>query len=227
MAIHIRTFEKTIAEACENNKPLIIESKTAQQAFIADLKAPLSKDKRIEHVYMGTVQNRNRPLYNRASFMLRCPRRSIYFSPDIHFNEQNELIVMESRFKKSYFINDLDSIFIVVDALHKLYIKHDQEETKKEKINSLKATSMFGKLKEIAEEDGFEYAITRKKLYAVLLIKLTNRDALNIHVPYKNFQEVMQQVRPLIKTIRELTQQGITFKIQGFGYVSWNTIESE
>lgn len=227
MAIHIRTFEKTIAAACENNKPLIIESQTAQQAFITALKDPLSKDKRIDHVYMGTVQNSKRPLYHRASLTIRCPRRYTYFSPDIQFNEQNELVITGSRFKKNYYINDLDSIFAVVEALHKLYIKEDQEETKKEKINALKATSMFGKLKEIAEEDGFEYAITRKKLYAVLLIKLTNRDALNIHVPYKNFQEVMQQVRPLIKTIRELTQQGITFKIQGFGYISWNTIEPE
>ena len=37
----------------------------------------------------------------------------------------------------------------------------------------------------------------------------------------------MQEVRPMIKTIRELSQRGITFKIKGFGYVKWQSTKNE
>ena len=226
MAIHYRKLEKVIAEICENNKPLVIHNATERKQFIESLKEPFSDDKRIRTFYTGRSQNNKRPWYDYIEPMIHSSRRSSYHSVRISFNEQDELII-GSDDKKNNYVSGLADIWVVIDALHKLIMQDDQEQLKKEKINTLKATSMFGKLKEIAAEDGFEYAIEKKKLFATLMVKLNNRDALNIRVPYKNFQEVMQQVRPIIKSIRELTESGVNFQIKGFGYVSWNTAKTD
>ena len=228
MAIHHKKLEKVIAEICENNQPLVIHNATERKQFIESLKEPLSKDKRVRTVYMGRAQSSKRPSwYDYIDPMIHSARRTTYCSPQISFNEQNELTIGSGTVKKQNYVGGLADIFAVIDALHKLFEQDDKEELKKEKINTLKATSMFGKLKEIAAEDGFEYAIEKKKLFATLMVKLNNRDALNIRVPYKNFQEVMQQVRPIIKSIRELTESGVNFQIKGFGYVSWNTAKTD
>ena len=227
MAIHIRTLEKAVAEVCKDNKPLIIESAEGRRAFIESLKAPLTADKRIDRVYMGTVQSSKRSLYHKASAVISTPRRSSYFEPEFCFNERHEFVLNYYSFKKDYYLNGLEDLWRVVDTLHKMYILDDQELKKQEKINLLKTNSMVAKLKEIAAEDGFEYAAEQARTFVNLMVKLTNRDALMIQVPYKNFQEVMQEVRPMIKTIRELSQRGITFKIKGFGYVKWQSTKNE
>ncbi len=226
MGIHIRTIEKLAAEAFKNDLPLVIIDKDEQTAFLENLKKQLNIDEKwIMHISNHKGWNDKKGHYVGLSIRLKTPDGGYGFAPEIQFNLQNELVLTYYSFRKEYYCASSHTFLKFLEQLFELYKVAEQNQRKVDKINALKMNSIVAKVKEIAQEDDFEYACHEEATKVNLMIKLSNRDALIIHVPYKNFQDVMQQIRPIIKTIRELTKSGITFKIKGFGYTIWDKPE--
>jgi hypothetical protein len=85
----------------------------------------------------------------------------------------------------------------------------------------------MAKMREIAREDKLEFITKEMKSQLRFTVKLAEKEMLEIDIPYKNFQNVLMQVRSAIKTIRELRQNGVILWIKRYTYHTpdWQKIQ--
>jgi hypothetical protein len=210
-----KTIEKIVATMSEKAVPIIAQGIQQQDEAFAKFKAfIIESDERLQ-VSTGSRSGKKNEWTKLLSVYLKY-HNSYYFPsiPRIQFDELNRLVMCEEHFKQTYPI-DYATFPLVINELFKLNDIEEADKKKKEKLRDLKTQGILAKFKAIADEDGFEYTYEQSTLKVVLKIKLPRNKALHIDVPFANFQEVMQNVRDLIKNVEELTGKGISFRVKG------------
>lgn len=218
-ALHHRTFEKTLIAVCKDNEPFVVQGTNAQKNYLVALQKKLSGMQFISYVSMGTRGSSGSDLYD--YLYVRVTEDNAFY---VHFNKQNQLIIKTYYSESELYMSGMITIQTLFDALAPLYEALKNKDIKNKKIKQLKKNTIIAFIKNIAEKEGFKYQYTEMTHHINLQVKLNDRDALTIRVPFKRFQEVMQQMTPVLKTIRELMERDITIGIKPFDkYVRWIT----
>jgi len=137
----------------------------------------------------------------------------------IFFNNSNELCF---KYKNQFFYDgNLEKLSLFFEKLDVEYEKNLFEINKKEKIKSLKIKAIEANIAELSKTDNFDFFINHSTIKLNLHIKISNRNELIIHIPFNKFQETLNNVRSIIKTIRDLDVIGVQFKIKGHSNISW------
>ncbi len=216
-----------ISAALAGIEPLVVSSLDEQRRLLQEWHEKLkSKDGRRSYssfgeTYSGSyVKGQGRP---HLSLHLQTPHRGYYDTiySDVKFNEDNQLTLGVSSYNWSWSLGGLHDLEKFTRLANEFFEDKHKEDLRREKLQNLKTNSIVAKLAEIAKEDNFEYAYEQNARQVNLYVKLPGGNALGIQVPFGRFQEVMQQVRPLVKSVRELTEGGVVFSIKKAGWRNW------
>lgn len=173
--------------------------------------------------------------YDYVYMYVANPRKSGYtygetMKANLFFDQSGRLVVgpETSTKARAWPIGDKSDLVRYCQAILQCYEDVYAEEKKKQKIRDLKAGGILAHLKAIAEEDGFEYDHRRNTQRITLYVKLSERNMLTVAVPFGKFQEIMQEMRPIIQLGREMASKGILFQIGPHGrYHSWKKASPE
>ena len=241
ISLHNRTLTKILREQFKGETPIVKSDLLEQNELIAAIKNKLSTMdgfQLLEEVYYPRYERE----YKKACFF-KIPSSSKYYSHQefiLKFNELN-VFTIEANYKKvNSPVYDLEQIYTLTDKMKSEYKRLDinyvrmqkakpkyeaaqrkrQENNslKRQKIKSLKDRAILAKISQIAKEDKFEFCLKEYTTKIKLLVRLTNIEQMEIDIPYKQFQEALQNLRVTIKTIQELRHSGIAFKIRRIGY---------
>ncbi len=215
MTINHRRLDKILKEIFTEGDTIIVNGLSAQTTYIKDLYA--NKLKGIKSIYTSIKKVR---YYQKTDYEEYL---SFYYGRDDDYESMNNSFDIEFSGNKltinehysRYEISDIKDIDILVERLKVEYEKAKSAKIKKEKIINLKTNAIVSAIKQIAEEEDIEYNFTSQKNKITLLIKLTNRDALHIDIPFSKFQEVIPLVQSAISEVKSLYSKGIVFKIKG------------
>jgi hypothetical protein len=207
-----KTIEKITATISEQTVPIIAKTTTEQEEMFDKVKAFIEKDKRL-HTGNGS-RSRKKTWTKYITIYLK--RHDYYFPsiPPIQFDDDGCLVMYEDNYKKPCPI-DFTTLPLIINEMFKLHEIEEADKKKKQKMRDLKTQGILARFKEIAQEDGFEYSYEQSTTKVILRVKLPKNKALHVDVPFSNFQEVMQNVRDLIRNVEELTSKGISFRIKG------------
>jgi hypothetical protein len=208
-----KTIEKITAQISENAVPIIARTPKEQEAVFDQFKAFIESDKRLR-VSNGSRSSDKNAWSKYLSIYLSSYDYYFPSIPSIQFDTLDRLVMYEDHFKKACPI-DYATFPLIINALYKLHEIEEADKKKKQKMRDLKTQGILAKFKQIAAEDGFDYTYEQSTTKVVLSIKLPKNKTLHVDVPFSNFQEVMQNVRDLIKNVEELTGKGISFRVKG------------
>jgi len=219
MLLNKKQSKLLFSEIFDETDLITVEGITAQNQFIEQF-LPTAKalGKGIEASISTYSTDRKAGTFKRIALIIHNPYVRDYNWCYIEFN--NNKLSFSNHYAHGYFKN-IEKLKLFIAKLHEKFDEENNKKIKKEKINKLKANAVVASIQTMAEEEGFEYSFTYDKTKINLLVRLSKTNALNIYIPYGKFQEVLQKVRDTIKTIRNLHDSGIIFKIQGASRVRW------
>lgn len=227
MSLHSRTIAKVLREHFTGDNLPVMKSPKEQKKLIVLLKSKLEKTKGImistfySHqdidpdrcCHFEVSEQEYRYDYNSDSFTLQ-------------FNENNELII--EHYYSHAMVYQIEQIDTFIERLKEEYKNKKARQLKREKINKLKQQAIVAKVKEIAREDLFEFYVQEYAIKLKLTVRIEGGKVVEFDIPYKQFQDVLKDLRSVIQDIRELQKSGISFKIrQDYGTNSgWFTPEN-
>ncbi|MEK8018871.1 MAG: hypothetical protein VSS75_018530 [Candidatus Parabeggiatoa sp.] len=171
-----------------------------------------------------------------CTFEVRSPSEH-YDYPEltVRFNEQNELIIEKWSGLNSK-VYELEQIYTLFDKMTLEFkrldanylknrskrksdqVKRQNDQIKRKKIKTLKHKAIIAKIHEIAKEEQLAFYVIKYVTKVKLAISLDESEKLEIDIPYSQFQEILQNLRVMIKTIREFHDLGITLKMRRNAY---------
>ncbi len=224
MRLSKKHAEQITAILPADTKPLVLHSVEEQRQLLKTWREALKTGD--QHLYVGLSE-----VHSGGAGAPSQPRLSVRFETqhrgydtvwtNIFFNDSGELTLGISNLKKEWALHELAQVRLVEAKFTEFFEEQHKQSLKHEKVRKLKTNSIVAHLEEIARADGFEYAYEQSTRQVTLFVKLSARDALSIRVPFSNFQEVMQRLRPSIQIVRELAEGGIVFQIKQASYMSW------
>ena len=208
-----RTIKNIIVDLSKNVVPIVAHTESERDAVFKKVEAILAYDKRLTTSY-SKYRGSEDPDW------VKCMR--IHFVdfpkdysplPSLRFDGKGRLC-MDNYYADTHNPIDFPSLQRVINEVHDMFEIDGADKLKKQKMRDLKTQGILAKLNEIAQEDGFKFYAEQTPTRVKLTIELPENKLLNIDVPFSNFQEVMQKMRPFIKNSREIAETGIAFTIE-------------
>lgn len=119
-------------------------------------------------------------------------------------------------------LNDDTDIWVTYrDALKKAAKLSDDrqvvlraEAVKRDKIRDLKKAAINAKIKEIAVAENVTYNIDDIYVSKLKLIVRFNDKRMEMDIPYKNYQDILQNLQIAIRSIKDLIDKGVSVKLK-------------
>jgi len=228
MSLNSRTVAKLLREHFIGDTP-ITKNLFEQKEFLSPLKDELKKIKGVDmsrHYY--SKDNDPKEFY----FVIQEANGSGYSyqgdSFTIKFDEQNRLIV-QYYFNVYGIVYQVEQIDSFIDKIKEAHENKIARRLKTKKINKLKQQAIIAKMKEIAKEDQFDFFVHEYERKLKLGVRLEGNKLVEIDIPYGQFQDILKDLRSLIKTLTELQKSGISFRLKndsgrGYGWISHDSL---
>jgi hypothetical protein len=224
------TIQKIFREHFKGETP-IVKSGSEKKMLISEIKQKLS-------TMNGFALLDNRYFHSRYTkagdeeicyFEILSPSKH-YDYPEftVTFNAQNQLFI-EKWYELNSPVYHIEQIYTLFDKMTsemkrldanylKSQSKRESDQIKRQKIKGLKHKAIIAKIHQIAKEDQLEFYIKEHPNKVKLAIRLAESEKMEIDIPYSKFQEILQNLRVMIQTIREFHDLGITLKMRRTGY---------
>jgi hypothetical protein len=112
---------------------------------------------------------------------------------------------------------------LVTDLLEQLRQKLFNQQ-KREKVRGLQLQAIKAQLKQIANEEQFEFYVQSTKLLIRIGIRLEGNTEILLSVPFTEFENALPELRGMVVNLRALSQRRIRFKTQQQSrHTSWIT----
>jgi methylase of polypeptide subunit release factors len=111
-------------------------------------------------------------------------------------NDYKQMIVLQERLKKA------------ADKAELKYNTTRAEAEKKAKIKELKKQAIVAKAVALAKMEALPYVISTGYATKIILwLRLSDKTAMNVHIPYNDYQNVLQNTQATIQAIRKLVDE--------------------
>ncbi len=229
MSLNFRTVTKLLREHFIGDIP-ITKNLFEQKEFLLSLKDDVKKIKGLDMSrYYHSEDKESEDIH----FMVKEDHDSGYYSYQgdsftLKFDEQNRLIV--EYYTNTYgVVYQVEQIYSFIDKVKEAHDKKTARRLKTKKINKLKQQAIIAKMKEIAKEDQFDFFVREYERKLKLGVRIEGNKLVEIDIPYGKFQDILKDLRSLIKTLTELQQSGINFKLRndsgrGYGWISHDSL---
>jgi hypothetical protein len=207
-----RTIDNLVTDICRDTEPIYARRGSEQEYVLAQVTSLIESDQRLK-VYKSTYRDNNDPDWVKTvSVIFKDYDKDFSPMPRIRFDETGCLVL--ANYSKDASPVDLTTLQRVIDETFNFIDMDNADKLKKQKIRDLKTQGIVARLNEIAKEDGFKFYYHQIPTRVKLTVELPEKKLLRIDIPFSKFQEVMQQVRPFIKSSRELAATGLGFAIE-------------
>jgi len=123
---------------------------------------------------------------------------------------------------KTTAISAIEEIGAFVRAYQAALRRQRAHQAKRDKLRDLKARAIIAQVRQIAKEDGFDFATETDNIKLKLYIRLKEQDCFRVDIPFNKFQELLPKLRTSTQSIRELYASGIRFRLGRLGsWVHW------
>ncbi len=156
-----------------------------------------------------------------------------YANPEfsVTFNAQNQLI-LEKWYTQSTPVYHLEQIYTLYDKMKSEFkrleanyrkrqptresdkIKRENHKLKKEKIKGLKHKAIIAKIHQIAKEDQLAFYVRKYQTKVKLVVRLAESEKMEIDIPHSQFQDILQNLRVMVQTMKEFHALGIKVKMR-------------
>ncbi len=219
MHISKRNVKKIIDEVFTNPTPIIVEHEANQKEYLEVLQKKLTNIPNWKAT-KGSIKYYGETKTN-YTIDLRSNDFLYHDNLEICFDSNNRLILVH-QYQHAY-LHTVAEVELYVEKMQQELNALENVEIKKDKIRDIKTNAIVASIKQIAEEINFQYSYNTDKFKVILRVKLNKKkNLIEIHIPYNKFQEVLPNVKGIIKSIFEMEELGINFKIKGYSGITWS-----
>ncbi len=226
MQINNRTIEKILKETISTNSnenTIKVVGVDNQNKYLQQLYEEEFKNK--DYVYPKLDKNRyydTRDYFFYISFAFIASESDLeYYSDRFEIKFAKDYLILVKSYSY-YYISDFSEIREFREKYLKAHAKAKSEYLKKAKIKALKRNAILSTVKEIAKELKLNYRYEEQKYRILLFFKISKSKTLKISVPYKQFQEIVSEIKTITIEIMKLQEKNINFDIKSnAGSFSW------
>ncbi len=163
-----------------------------------------------QHHYYSDKKEKERVV---IEFVIKDPVENYWYRDDfrVMLNETGQLVFYGSS--ASVPISDIEEIFAFIVAYQEQQIRQSTLKSKRQKVRDLKVQAIVAQLKKMGREEKFDFYTDNDTVKLKLYVRLTDRECIEIHIPFTQFQEILPNLKETIKAVRDLHNLGIRFKL--------------
>ena len=221
MSLTIAFIEKTMREIFTGVTPWRIVP-NEQESVKQQLKERLSRFNFIK-LHQSRYTQRNLRNKNKGqvlcAFSLDDPTRNYqrdYPEFELLSNSRQELMIGYYH-REPVVVSDLIEIESFISACHAQLDRQVTLANKRQKVREFKTQAIIAQVRQIAAQDQFEFFTENDKVKLKLSVRLTKSKAVEIHIPFSRFQEILPKIRSIINTMCAIYQEGVHFKMRPTG----------
>ncbi|MEM6689679.1 MAG: hypothetical protein AAF664_09645 [Planctomycetota bacterium] len=113
-----------------------------------------------------------------------------------------------------------------VQAVLAKYNRRHASTQRQNKIRGFKANAIIAAVKQLAEEEQFDFRYTTDTQKLKLWVILKKDSVLEIEVRFSKFEETLPKLRQTICSLRQLYEEGLKFKIGTQRLIPWGAVSS-
>ncbi len=226
MALQSNTIKKLFREIFKEDNPMrAVESeREGLDQKIRKLLEGMSNVKVDAH---GRTRDRELLV---SRFSINEPGDRHRWSSSNHFriviDEMGRLAIKE--WSASALISDFEELLEFVAVCRERIERRQVLKTKRRKIREFKTQAIIAQVKKLAKDEKFDFYTETDTVKLKLYVRLSDKECIQLFVPFNRFQEVLPNLRTAIVSLRELIDMGIKFKVKSsFGWHSGGWIEHE
>jgi hypothetical protein len=103
--------------------------------------------------------------------------------------------IVHGRNNDRVVVNDLDGLVAFVLHFKQRLAQRQALQAKRDKVLHLQAQAIIEQVKQLAKEEQFDFVTATDRQKCKLFVRLSDSHCLEIHVPFKRFQEMSPQLR--------------------------------
>ncbi len=215
MALDIRSINKLLKDAFNETNPIHVNP-AEREVLGASITQQLT---RIEGV--DTKSYQYLPEAERArvvcTFAIPDPDSPSFYRANNNFRlvlDENDLITLKTERRGSQArVSDVDEVTQFIMQVKQRLTRRQAQRVKRQKIRDLKAQAIIAQVKQLAKAEQFDFMTQTDSQKLKLFVKLSDRDVLEIHIPFSQFQHILPQLQTTIASLRELHASGLRFNI--------------
>jgi hypothetical protein len=120
-------------------------------------------------------------------------------------------------------VSSLDEIVAFATACQEVVERKIAQKSRRQKVRDLKAQAIVAQVKKIAKEDKFDFYTETDTQKLTLYVRLSDKESVELQIPFPKFEEVLPHLRASIHAVRELYARGIKFKVGQFSPSGWRS----
>ena len=223
MALSSRSIKKLLHDHFRGNRPMQVET-TAREALGETIRQRLATLEGIDlqQYHYVSEQEKTRLV---STFTILDPGQRPYAYASNHFrlllDEHSGLTVVHGRNENRAVVSDLDELVAFVLHCKQRLARRQALQAKRDKVRHLQAQAIIAQVKQLAKEEQFDFMTATDHQKCKLFVRLSDSHCLEIHVPFKSFQEMLPQLRTVIVSLRTLYASGMSFKIVSRQALPW------
>ncbi|MEM7531086.1 MAG: hypothetical protein AAF639_02825 [Chloroflexota bacterium] len=129
-------------------------------------------------------------------------------------NIKGELVIEHEYGGPASFVASLDQLVSFIEACQVQLDRRYTNVQKKQKLRDLKEQAIVASVKQLAKEEGFAYYTKSNSIRMYLYVRLSERECLELQIPFNKFEALFPQLRTIIQSARGLYEQGVKFKVK-------------
>ena len=160
-----------------------------------------------------------------TAFTIEDPSEEYYYRRGESFrlqtNAQKELTI--SGYYNSAPVSSIEELLSFIAACQERLNRQHALKARRQKVRDLKAQAIITRIKKLAQEEKFDFATTSDTQKLKLYVRLSQKECIELHIPFKQFEEMLPQLRTAILSLRALYENGIRFKLRSTSAIGWRT----
>ncbi len=118
-------------------------------------------------------------------------------------------------------VSSLDELDGLILACQERLRRRQALAAKRRKVRGFKAQAIIARVKKLAAELEFDFMTRTDTQKLKLFVRLSDDRAVELHIPFSKFEEVLPDLRSAIGSLLELHATGIGFKVAGRSGWGW------
>lgn len=143
----------------------------------------------------------------------------------LSIDDDGRLIIESYRSREclhAALVSDVDEIKTFVRHVLARYARRHAASKRREKVRAFKTRAILAQVKKLAQKHQFAFASSGDSVKVRLYVKLSDRDLIEIAVPFKQFEKVLPKIGTTVQSLRELHAEGLRLRMMPIGKLPWN-----
>jgi hypothetical protein len=223
MGLQRRTIQKLLREDFPGTRPLVVDP-VAREQLGAEIASRLEGFEGVDTKAYGFVPEKHRPRFIGSFSIIDYEPRYYYGARDsfhLLLDDANRLTIKATRSGDSALVSDLDEIVQFVRYCKQRLERKRALQAKRGKVRQLLAQAILAQVKKQAREERFDFMSESDAQKLKLYVRLSDEHAIELHILFREFKQILPQLRSAIVALRQLYQSGLRFHVVSRRALPW------